>query len=190
MQVFEILKSLEETPGRTAKIEELKKYSEHTPFKYVMKMNFCSTIVSVIPEGEPPYRKDEQDGPSRASLWSYLKSFPIFVQSGQSDNMRAMQRERIFIEMLEAIDNDEAIAVVLAKDKNLQSKYSIDASMMQEAFPDLDIRNDDPVVEQTDEEKADELLSIAKMKEESIKTLRAEVTELKKSAKKLVAGNE
>ena len=104
--------------------------------------------------------------------------------------MRAMQRERIFIEMLEAIDNDEAIAVVLAKDKNLQSKYSIDASMMQEAFPDLDIRNDDPVVEQTDEEKADELLSIAKMKEESIKTLRAEVTELKKSAKKLVAGNE
>lgn len=190
MQVFEILNDVDKLDSRAAKIEELKKYSEHTPFKYVIKMNYCDTIKSLIPEGEPPYNKDEQDGPSRSSLWSYLKTFPMFVVSTQAENMRALQREQLYIEMLEAIDNEEAVVMNLAKDKKLQTVYSIDVGMVQQAFPDLEISTSEVVAEPSDEEKADDLLALAKLKEQTIKSLRAEVTQLKKDAKSLVANDE
>lgn len=140
-QVYEIFEELEKLSNFENKVEFLKtKFSDHTPLHRILKMNFCKTIISVFPSGEPPFNKTETDGPERASLWSYVKHFPIFVRSGKSANMNSLQREKIFIEMLEAVESKEAELICLAKDGKIETVYpSVTLELAQSAFPELKI---------------------------------------------------
>lgn len=186
MQVFEILTEFDEIQGRTNKINYLRKYSEHTPLKYILKFNYCKTIKSVIPEGQPPFNDEQDDGPARSSLWQYLNVFPTFVESKQSMQVKPLQRERIFIEMLEAIAVEEAKMIILAKDRELERLYkSLDVDIVREAFPDIDIQNDTPVTEVSEEDKINDISATIKVKKDEIKNLQAEIKELTKEAKAL-----
>ena len=188
MQVFEILNELEEYKSDAEKIQLLRsKYSDHTPLQRILQLNFSDNIKSILPEGEPPFNKEEEDGPSKASLWSYIQQFPMFVQSQQSQNMKMLQIERIFIEMLEAVGVDEAQMFCLAKDKNLSTKWNINVVIAREAFPQLNIITNTPVPEKTEEEKAEEMLALAEMKKKQAKELNAEARQLVADAKKLAA---
>ncbi|MCG7944788.1 MAG: hypothetical protein N0C84_00420 [Candidatus Thiodiazotropha taylori] len=141
MQVFEILNELVKIEDKATQINWLKHhFRNHQPLQYVIKMNFCDTIQSLLPEGDPPHNQSELDGPARASLWHYLKMFPRFVKSTQSQNLPMLKIEALFIEMLEAIEPDEASMICLAKDKKLESKWDLDISVFQEAFPGLAIQ--------------------------------------------------
>ena len=80
--VFEILNELATIKNESNRIEWLQtNFSDHQPLRYILKMNYCGTIQSILPEGEPPFNKGETDGPTPASLWSYLKVFPIFYSN-------------------------------------------------------------------------------------------------------------
>lgn len=187
-QVFEILDEVDQLPTDEAKIQHLQQhYSDHTPLHYVLKFAFCDTIQSIIPEGEPPFNTEEVDGPSHGNLWMYLKQFPLYVVSQQSQNMRSLQRERIFIEMLEALDIREAKMFCLAKDKQLHTAFQISSYVAQQAFPQMGITVSEPIVavEKTPEEKAQALLDLAKMKKEQAKELNAEARKLTAEAKSL-----
>jgi len=140
-QVFEILEELEKIESFDNRVELLQtKFKGHTPLLRLLKMNFCKSIVSVFPTGTPPFNREESDGPERAALWSYVRHFPIFVRSGKSAGMRALQREKIFIEMLEAIDSKEADLVCAAKDGKLEESYpSVTLDLVTTAFPELKI---------------------------------------------------
>jgi len=184
MQVFEILTKMEETVGRTNKIEYLKQFNEHIPLKYILKFNYCKTIKSIIPEGNPPFNDQSEDGPSKASLWQYLSIFPTFVESNQSMQTKPLQRERIFIEMLEAVAVEEARMIILAKDKDLEKLYpSLSVEIAREAFPDMDIQNDLPTKTLTEKEIQKDLTSVIKHKKDEIKKLQAEVSKLTKDIK-------
>jgi hypothetical protein len=186
MQVFEILENYEATQGRTNKLNLLKSYKDHQPLKYVLKFNFCDTIKSLIPEGRPPFNEEHDDGPSRASLWQYMNVFPTFVVSPRSENIKPLQREKIFIEMLEAIAVEEANMIILAKDKTLVSLYpSLDISIVVEAFPDMMITTNKPIVEPTKEEKAIDIMEVIKEKKSIVTTLQSEIKVLTKEAKSL-----
>ena len=184
MQVFEILTKLEEISGRTNKINYLKQFNDHVPLKYVLKFNYCKTIKSIIPEGQPPFNDTADDGPARSSLWQYLNVFPTFVESKQSMQIKPLQRERVFIEMLEAIAVEEAKMIILAKDRELEKLYpSLTIDIARESFPDMNIQNDTPKKEITEEEKKIDIEEIIKTKKNEIKTLQAEVKKLKDELK-------
>ena len=140
MQVHEILTALCNKKSDEEKVNFLRtKFNDHQPLRYIVKMAFCATIVSCIPLGEPPFHKQESDGPSKSSLWQYLKMFPMFVETPKSLAIPILKRESMFIEMLESLEPKEAEMVCLAKDKNLESKWDVPADIFMRAFPDLQI---------------------------------------------------
>lgn len=191
-QVYEILAEVDKIVDFNNKVEHLKtKFSGHIPLQRILKMNFCSTIVSMLPPGTPPFNREEADGPQPAALWSYLQQFPVIVRSAQSIKMRPMQIERVFIEMLEAIDVEEADVLCLAKDRKLTSKFpTITSDLVKAAFPSLIAEVSAAVeeIELTDEEKAERMLDEAKSIKDKVKELNAKAKELTNEAKKLVQG--
>lgn len=186
MQVFEILNEISKIKNDELKIEILRdKYSDHTPLLRVLKWNFCDTVVTVLPEGTPPFNREKIDGPSKSSLWGYIKMFPYFVQSGLSSKMKMLQIEKIFIEMLEAIDVEEADLVCLTKDKALTTKWNISSDVIKTAFPQLKITNKIPPKEKTGEERAEELIELAAAKKEQAKLLQEQAKAMIAEAKSL-----
>jgi hypothetical protein len=184
MQVFEILEEFDKTVGRSQKVNYLKQYREHTPLTYVLKFNYCDTIKSLIPEGRPPFNDEPDDGPSKASLWQYLNVFPNFVQSNQAAQVKPLQREKLFIEMLEAIAVEEANMIILAKDRELEKLYpSLDIGIVREAFPDLQIQTQQEAKELSEEEKKADILAVIQDKKEQLKSLQTEIKDLTKEAK-------
>jgi len=184
MQVFEILTEFEETVGRTNKVNYLKQFNEHVPLKYILKFNYCNTIKSIIPEGNPPFNDEADDGPSKSSLWQYINVFPTFVQSNQSMQIKPLQRERVFIEMLEAIAVEEAKMIILAKDRELEKLYpSLSIDIARECFPDMNITSDIPKKELSEEEKQADIAEVIKHKKDEIKKLQEEVKNLTKEVK-------
>lgn len=189
MDVFEILTKLDTISDTANKVEWLKdNFTGHQPLQYVLKMNYCGTIQSKLPEGEPPFTKGETDGPTPASLWSYLKTFPLIVQSVQSNKMPMMRIEQLFIEMLEAVEPKEAELICLAKDRKLEERYGITSEMVRMAFPGLITRSATmpEIVPPSPEERAESLLDAAKQIKAQIKTLQAEAREMEKEAKELM----
>jgi len=190
-QVNEIFDEIEQIKDFNNKAEQLAtKFADHIPLQRILKMNFCDTIISILPEGTPPFNREQADGPQPASLWSYLQVFPSIVRSGQSARLKPIQVERIFIEMLEAIDVAEADLVCLAKDKQVQTKWpSITVELVNKAFPSLisstlNYATPAPV---TAEETAEQMLDEAKAIKEKVKELNAKAKELTAEAKKLMA---
>ena len=192
MDVFEIFDELVTIKDRKNQIEWLRdNFSDHTPLMRVLKMNFCSTIVTMLPEGEPPFTKESSDGPTRSSLWNYLRHFPVFVRSAQSMKMRPTQIEKIFIECLESIEPKEAEMLCLAKDRQLQTRWDLDLDLFKTAFPGLAIN--DAVIEIKEvpvEDKAENLIQTAKEFRAKAKELQATAREYEKEAKELTSAME
>ena len=52
-----------------------------------------------------------------------------------------MHREKLFIQLLEGLQEDEADLFILACNKNLQSKYRVTKAVVAEAFPQIEWGN-------------------------------------------------
>ena len=52
-----------------------------------------------------------------------------------------MKRESLFVQLLESLHADEAELVCLVKDKELQSKYRISRSVVEQAYPEINWRD-------------------------------------------------
>ena len=188
MQVFEILNEISDLQDDNLKVQLLKtKYYDHTPLHRILKMNFCKTIVPMLPEGTPPYNRNENaDGPNQSSLWQFIRVFPVIVKSQQSVKMKSLQIENMFIEMLEAVDSKEADVICLAKDKNLETQYQVSCDVVTKAFPMLNIKDTGKVVEEpSDEDKAMNMLERAERLKSQAKDFNAQAKDLIKKAKEL-----
>ena len=187
--VNEILDELGKIKAQSNKVEWLQtNFGDHQPLRYMLMMNYCGTIQSILPEGEPPFTKGETDGPTPASLWSYLKIFPMIVRSAQSAKMTMMRIEQLFVEMLEAIPPKEAELVCLAKDRKLEERFDISLAIVNKAFPGMiKLSADMPeIVPPTAEERAEKLMDGAKALRTQAKELTAQAKELETEAKELL----
>ena len=182
-QVYEILEELDSCTTKQRKVDLINtKYNNHTPLQYVLRWNFDRSIKSLLPEGEPPFDKERKDGDSPQALWSYLKMFPNFVDSAQGRQLPELKRENLFIEMLDALDLEEANVIVLAKDGKLDEKYDITIDVVNAAYPDIGLVSD-PIPEPTPKEQKEDLLSQAKIIKEQVKELNSLAKELTEKAK-------
>ena len=182
-QVYEILEELDSCTTKQRKVDLINtKYNNHTPLQYVLRWNFDRSIKSLLPEGEPPFDKERKDGDSPQALWSYLKMFPNFVDSAQGRQLPELKRENLFIEMLDALDLEEANVIVLAKDGKLDEKYDITIDVVNAAYPDIGLVSE-PIPEPTPKEQKEDLLSQAKGLKEQVKELNSLAKELTEKAK-------
>ena len=162
---FEVLNLASTQRAKAKKVEVLQKYGDLS-LKMILKWNFDTSIVSILPEGEVPYSGfDDQrnmnlklsevisdevrrmhevgsfslgstDKEGHTTIRREAKHFYRFVKGGD-DALNAIRRETMFINILEGLHPLEAEIIVLVKDKNLETKYKITKDIVSEAYPDI-----------------------------------------------------
>ena len=132
----EILDLVSKQKTNAKKVEVLKEH-ENDALKSLLIWNFDESIISVLPQGEVPFKPNESPlGTDHSSLRREFKHFYNFVKGG-NDTLPSIRRETIFIQILEGLHPDEAEVLCLVKDKQLQSKYKITKDLVSEAYPDI-----------------------------------------------------
>ena len=158
--MHEILELASKQRNTTLKAEVLKKY-RCDPLVTILIWNFDDTCKSVLPEGEVPYSKPDEQTPfddtlsstmNKAANDNYMpdeavrnkhtsirKEFQNFYNYLQGGNpgLSGLRRETMFIQMLEGLHPKEAEIMVLVKDHQLQKRYKLTLSTVQTAFPDI-----------------------------------------------------
>ena len=162
---FEVLNLASTQRAKAKKVEVLQKYGDLS-LKMILKWNFDTSIVSILPEGEVPYSGfDDQrnmnmklsqvisdevrrmhevgsfslgasDKEGHTTIRREAKHFYRFVRGGD-DAMNAIRRETMFINILEGLHPLEAEIVVLVKDGKLEDRYKVSKDVESTAFPDI-----------------------------------------------------
>ena len=134
--MFEILEVVNDARSKAKKVEVLKEYGNDA-LKSIFIWNFDPSVISMIPEGEVPYNKNEVPvGTDHTSLRREYKQLYHFVKGG-NDQLSSLRRESMFIQMLEGLHPKEAEILVLIKDGQLNQKYKITREAVEEAYPDI-----------------------------------------------------
>ena len=85
----------------------------------VLRINFDNDIVSLLPKGIPPFRKDPAPaGMEYVSLHKGYRKFKYFFK-GAYTGMNQGRREKLFIDLLESLHVSESEMLILAKDRKL-----------------------------------------------------------------------
>jgi len=167
--MFEILDIVSKQRTKAKKIEALKKFEEFA-LKVILIWNYDESVKSVLPPGDVPYsRYDEQttssgtlstkltqdirnmhetgsfsmgvsDQQGRTTIRRECKTFYMFVKGG-NDGMNNLRRESMFINLLEGLHPLEAEIICLCKDKRLAEKYNLTQDIIAEAYPDINWGN-------------------------------------------------
>ena len=134
--IFEILELVSKQRTRAKKIEVLKQY-ETESLKAILIWNFDETVVSMLPEGEVPFEKNDVPvGTDHTSLRKEWRNLYHFVKGG-NDSLSKTRRESMFIQVLEGLHPSESEILCLVKDKKLESKYKLNKSVVESAYTDI-----------------------------------------------------
>lgn len=116
------------------------------PLMQVLHATFHPEVKFLLPEGVPPFKKLEKSVDAQGTLYREAKKFYIFID-GLSPNVPQLKRETLFVQLLEALDPDDADLVLGMKDKTMI--YSgITYDLVAKTFPGF-------LPEQKEEEKND-----------------------------------
>ena len=133
----EILDLASKQRSAAKKVEVLQQY-ETEALKAILIWNFDDTAISMVPEGDVPYEKNEVPiGTDHTSLRKEWKNLYHFVQGG-NNTLSPIRRETMFIQMLEGLHPDEADILCLVKDGRLAEKYKINHDHVKKAYPDIE----------------------------------------------------
>ena len=134
--IHEILELVNEQRSKAKKVEILKEY-ETDALKSLFIWNFDPSVVSLLPEGEVPYNKNDVPvGTDHTSLRREYRQLYHFVKGG-NDQLSALRRESMFIQLLEGLHPDEAEIICLVKDGQLNKKYKLTRDIVETAYPDI-----------------------------------------------------
>ncbi len=133
----EVLAKVSKQRTKAKKIQVLKE-NESLHLKSVLIWNFDESVISVLPEGEVPFDKNEAPaGTEHTYLAHEYKLLYNFIKGG-NDFLKPVKREQLFLQLLEGLHEDEAEVICLMKDKKLTSKYKITKAIVEQAFPDIE----------------------------------------------------
>ena len=134
--IFEILESANKQRKIDDRIDVLKEYRNEALVS-ILIWNFDDTVVSVVPEGDVPYERNEVPvGTDHTSLRKEWKNLFHFVKGG-NDTLSPIRRETMFIQILEGLHPEESEILILIKDKKLSSKFKLTKEVVSEAFTDI-----------------------------------------------------
>ena len=131
--ISEVLQKAHSAKTKAEKIKILQDNVSQA-LKSILIINYDESIVSMLPEGAPPYNKNEAPaGTEHTRLEHEARILHHFFKGGS--NISGMKREQMFIQLLEGLHPDEAEVVIAAKDKALGKKYKVTKACVTEAFP-------------------------------------------------------
>lgn len=95
-------------------------YKDNYAIKAVIQYAFDKTLKLMLPEGEPPYKKDDAPlGMAPANFYQQVKKLYVFTRS----DLQPARREQLFVQLLEGLHPSEADICIMIKDQNLTTKY-------------------------------------------------------------------
>ena len=132
--LHEILTKVNNAKDKPAKIAVLKK-NDSVPLRQVLKGAFDPNIKWDLPEGVPPYKKnDAPAGTEHTTLHQEARRLWHFVE-GADQKLSKTKKEMMFIQLLEGLHKDDAALMVAVKDKALNKKYKgLTDAVVKEAF--------------------------------------------------------
>lgn len=136
----EILKEVSDAPAKE-RSNILKKHSSNVLLKEILMMNFNNNIEFDLPAGEPPYKVNPQPvGLTDTNLYAESRRFYLLIKGHpkRPQNLKKLQMENIFVQILEGCNKIEAEMMISLKDKKLSKLYpGLTEKVVREAFPDL-----------------------------------------------------
>ena len=134
--ISEILDLASKQRSAAKKVEVLQEYRTDA-LTAVLIWNFDDTALSLVPEGDVPYEKNDVPvGTDHTSLRREWKNLYHFIKGG-NDELSGLRRETMFIQMLEGLHPEEAKIICLVKDKRLTERYKLTKEIVSAAFPDI-----------------------------------------------------
>lgn len=132
--VYEIIEKVAAAKKREDKINILRQYHNNWALKDILRGTYDDKIQWNLPVGKPPFDPaDEQTHPS--SLTQHNKKFMYFVKGLQGDQMAAVKREKIFLDIIETVHPKDAELMLGMINK--KSIKGVTKKIVEEAFPDL-----------------------------------------------------
>jgi len=134
LTVHEIFTKINNAKDKPKKIEVLKQY-DNSAIRQLLKAAFDPKIQWDLPEGEPPYIKNEAPaGTEHTSLISESKRLYHFVVGG-NNQINKLKKETMFVQMLEGLQEKDAEVLMAIKNKKLNTLYKgLTAQMVKETF--------------------------------------------------------
>jgi len=133
--ISEVIKKASNAKTKAEKIKILQENNSQA-LRSVLKWNFEPAIVSDIPEGDVPFkRNDAPIGTEHTMLEREAKNLWRFIKGANS--LARFKREQLFIQLLEGLHESEADIICLVKDKQLHKKYRITKAVVTSAFPNI-----------------------------------------------------
>ena len=138
--VTEILQKVSSAKTKKEKVDLLQEYNNNG-LRSILIINFDESLKFLLPEGEVPFTpNDAPAGTEHTRLDSEYRGLYRFFKGGDS-SLKSMRREQLFVQLLEGLHKDEAEMLVLACNKELQSKYRVTKAVVSEAFPQIEWGN-------------------------------------------------
>ena len=101
--------------------KKIEQYKGNAALRFIFEHAFLPEKKFVLPEGEPPFKPDSAPlGMTPANLYMEVKKLYVFCR----EDLAALRRETLFINLLENVHPTEAKLLVHIKDQNLPKLYS------------------------------------------------------------------
>jgi len=135
LEIFEILEVFAKTKSKADKIALLRYYNIMA-LRDVLQGTFDPAIQWNLPEGKPPYvENDNHNAPS--TLLRQHRFFKYFVKGvNESEKLTRVKREKMFIELLEAVHPEDS-KIILAMVSKKSPVKGLTLKIVTEALPDL-----------------------------------------------------
>lgn len=138
--VTEILQKVSSAKTKKEKVDLLQEYNNNG-LRAVLIINFDESLKFLLPEGDVPFTaNDAPAGTDHTRLDHEYRGLYRYFKGGDS-SIKSMKREQLFVQLLEGLYKDEAEMLVLACNKDLQSKYRVTKAVVSEAFPSIEWGN-------------------------------------------------
>jgi hypothetical protein len=135
MAISDILKNISKIKDPDQRKLELTKHQNNKALMTVLQAAYHPAIKFLLPEGTPPFKKLQKSQDAEGSLYREARKFYIFIE-GQTPNISQLKRETLFIQLLEALDPDDAELILGMKDKKIIYP-GLTYEFVHSTFPDL-----------------------------------------------------
>lgn len=134
LREWEVFEAMDKDPVAADAL--MKEWGNTTPINYLLSLNFLSKVEIDLPEGMPPYKRDEvTNSDFQGSLVHCIDRFKYCLKSSK---LKKIKKEMIFIEILESIPPKSADLLVFCKDKALHELFpNITAELVKKHYPHL-----------------------------------------------------
>lgn len=140
LYIPEILQKVADTKAEADRVAILQANQDNGLLKEVLLLNFGPAEFD-LPKGDAPYKKNPQPvGLTDSNLYAESRRMYLLIKGHprRPPNLKRLQVENIFIQILEGIHVDEAEMMISLKDKALAKKYKgLTEAVVRKAFPEL-----------------------------------------------------